>query len=127
MINVQTKVSIPTPKTWAFLLGLVPLLAGCATAQLDASAGAPNEASVERGRHIAQDQCAQCHQVGPTGDSPNPMSPAFRNIRLRYNFIGFKKRFAAMQADNHNEMPGFNIQAADVEDIAAYVESYKRP
>jgi mono/diheme cytochrome c family protein len=127
MTNAETKVSIPNIAAWALLLGLAPLLAGCAAAQADASADVPNGAAIERGHHTAEVQCAQCHQIGPAGESPNPMAPAFRNIRMRYNFIGFKKRFAEMQADGHYEMPGFNISAADADDIAAYIDSYNKP
>ena len=116
------------PLAWVLLLGLAPAMAGCAEESGQAAeAVRPDPVAIQHGKQIAELQCAQCHQVGPTGDSPNPMAPAFRGIRIRYNFIGFEKRFAEMQADGHYEMPGFQIQASDADDIAAYIDSYRKP
>ena len=110
---------------WGLLIGLAPLVAGCADQAYAPSP--PDQAAIARGQQIAQLHCAQCHEVGPVGDSRNPMAPPFRSIGLRYNHIGFEKRYAEMQAGEHFEMPGYDIPASDANDIAAYIDSYRRP
>ena len=115
-------------KSRQFLLLLVsaalPLgLQGCASDGPAPGADA-GKASVDRGRQVAQSQCAQCHQVGPTGASPSPMAPPFRTLQVRFNHLQFEKRFAEVESD-HEMMPGFMLDKADVDDIAAYVETIK--
>ncbi len=106
--------------------GLALLTAGCATSDAPPTSP-PSDFSVGRGRFIAETQCAGCHAVGQTGESRAPTAPAFRNIRMRYNLITFQRRMAQVGDDGHYEMPGFNLDPADVDDIAAYIETFKEP
>ena len=45
-----------------------------------AQAAPAERGSVEHGRQLVTRNCAGCHAVGPRGDSPNPLSPPFREL-----------------------------------------------
>jgi cytochrome c len=42
------------------------------------------EPTVQRGRAFAQANCARCHAIGPSGESPLPKAPPFRTLHERY-------------------------------------------
>ena len=98
-------------------------LAGCSTVTQDT--GPQENFAVARGRTIAQVQCSGCHQIGPMGDSSNPMAPPFGVVRLRYNELSLPRRMAQVGDDGHYEMPGFNLPRTDIDDITAYIASFK--
>jgi cytochrome c len=81
--------------------------------------------SIERGRVVAQLHCAACHAIGAAGASSSPMAPPFRIVRMRYNEITFERRMARLGEDGHSEMPNFTIDRADVDDVAAYIDSLR--
>jgi len=41
-------------------------------------------AHVERGRAFAQANCASCHAIGRSGESPSLTAVSFRSLHLRY-------------------------------------------
>lgn len=79
--------------------------------------------SVDRGRELVQRDCAMCHAVGPTGASPNPASPAFRDLNLRYPIDDLAEALAEGIIIGHPEMPQFQFSADDVADIIKYLKS----
>ena len=99
------------------------MAAGCATQDISAADGA--EIAVARGRQIALLQGSQCHQIEAAGESPNPMAPAFRGIRMRYNMLAFERRMAELRPEDHYEMPGIKLEPADVADVAAYIDTLR--
>jgi mono/diheme cytochrome c family protein len=98
-------------------LPLMLLLAGVAAAA---------DPALERGRHVAERDCAACHAVGDSGASANLGAPPFRTIRLRYNTIGLEKRLATIPTRGHETMPPRALSASDVPDLVAYIESLGR-
>jgi mono/diheme cytochrome c family protein len=80
-------------------------------------------AEVERGARLAQQRCASCHGMAPTGRSLNLAAPPFRDIRLRYNALSLEREMAKISVRGHFEMGPQVIGAAEAEDLAAYIES----
>ena len=58
---------------------LAALLCAAATA-----AGPAAAADIKHGEELLQKNCASCHAVGRTGDSPHKFAPAFRTLGQRY-------------------------------------------
>lgn len=79
--------------------------------------------ALDRGRHIAERDCAACHAVGSENESPNGAAPTFRAIRLRYNPISLEHRLGPMPRLGHARMPPRTLNAADIPDLVAYIQS----
>jgi mono/diheme cytochrome c family protein len=95
--------------------------AGCAAAGPHGELDRP-PAAVERGRAMAQRQCAPCHAVA-LGESALPNAPAFREIAPRYNAVAFERRVREMAAGRHDQMPAVELAPNDASDLAAYIKS----
>ncbi len=101
-------------------------LAGCA------SGGAPTpdpptaDLSAQRGLALAQQRCAGCHDIGDGGPSRGA-GPSFRDIQLRHNALSLERRLVVIGRDGHYEMPRLSLQASEIEQIAAYMETVTTP
>jgi cytochrome c len=107
----------------AVIMGVVGGLAG-------ASAAPPVRAPVEaigRGRTIVQRDCAGCHAVGPTGDSPNPKAPRFRQLHERYDVEALGEALAEGLTVGHGPMPEWSFGPSDTAAILAYLKSLEGP
>ena len=97
-------------------------LAACATVGTPALT-----AKEKRGRAFAQAHCAACHGIGAGAISPNPESPSFEAV---VNTGGLTAgTLETFLRDSHN-FPGamaFQIAAAKVSDLTAYMVTLKRP
>jgi len=94
-------------------------LAGCAAAAAGHGPGLAPASPADRGRSIAERECARCHSIGPYGASPRAAAPPFRDLRRRYNPLTFQRRMA--EAGGHDEMPDPKLADFEVDAIAAYV------
>jgi mono/diheme cytochrome c family protein len=79
--------------------------------------------TVERGQVLAARECSRCHALGAVGDSPNMAAPPFRVVRLRNTGLSLERRLADIARGGHYEMPPIQLQAGEVADLAAYLES----
>jgi cytochrome c len=105
----------------AWMLAAAALPVGCAS--IDGSRPMAANAAAERGGTVAQIHCAACHAIGPTGESRSAMAPPFRVIRARYNQITFERRLERLASERHSEMPSFSLDRADIDAVAAYIET----
>lgn len=100
------------------------LLAGCASAArpppspVVAAPAAPVD--IERGLRLAQRECARCHAIGETGDSAQAMAPPFR--RLPGSSVALERLLLRTSEAGHGEMRPAGLEAADIRDLAAYIE-----
>ena len=62
-----------------------------------ASAACAEDGRVARGRAFVESRCAECHAVGPTGDSPLTGAPAFR-VEYARSFADYVRRLMAAAA-----------------------------
>jgi len=83
--------------------------------------GPPYEPSASMGMIIARDNCASCHELFLSRESPNPNAPSFRDIVNRPGMT--PERLAAWLKDGHNypaEM-GFYLEPHKIDSLVAYM------
>ena len=80
---------------------------------------------IERGLALAQTNCAGCHAIGPTGESPLPKAPPFRALHRRYPVENLAEAFAEGIRVAH-PMPEFRLAPSQIEDLIAYLKSLER-
>lgn len=103
---------------WLVLAGVGAAISGCASGSDDAAAAAHGEA-------MAEQFCANCHAMGLAAASNYPGAPAFRDMRIDYNAIGYQRRMAQWHLDRVT-MPPADVSLADMQDIGAYVRSLRQ-
>ncbi len=102
---------------------LLPLLLLAACAPAAPQAPPPDAAA---GQRIAEQRCAACHAVGPTGASPRAGAPAFRDLHRRYPVDQLAESLAEGIVTGHPDMPVFTFDRAEIEDFLAYLRSLER-
>lgn len=103
-------------RRFAALLAAVPLV-------LFASAAGAQPSSPARGEALIVSNCAMCHATGPTGASPNPKAPLFRELHQRYPVESLAEALAEGILVGHPEMPQFRFSADEVSDVIAYLKA----
>jgi len=110
------------------------LIAGCAgpgsPKPTPASAAAiPVTAAdpVARGKQLVEMRCAACHAVGPSGESSLSPAPPFRTLSQRYPVANLQEAFAEGISTGHPKMPQIVLEAGQVQDLIAYLESIQTP
>src|SRR6185503_13054058 len=81
---------------------------------------------VQRGRAIAERNCATCHAVGRTGPSPYAAAPPFRTLHERYDVEALAEAFAEGIVVGHGgarQMPQFRLEPPQIDDLLAYLKS----
>ena len=92
-----------------------------------AAAPAAAAADLKHGEELLQTNCASCHAVGRTGDSPHKYAPAFRTLGQRYPIESLEEALGEGIVSGHPDMPEFKFDADDVGDIIAYLKSIQQP
>ena len=100
------------------------LVGGCAHETMTAQA-APTHVSgdVTEGRRIAEVYCARCHAIGAEGESTHPLSPPFRTLSRAYPVNALQEAFAEGILVGHPDMPEFQLEPAQIDDLLAYIQS----
>lgn len=94
-----------------------PLLAGVPPA---------SSSEIERGRAYAQRNCATCHAIGRTGNSPYAPAPPFRTLHERYDVEALAEALAEGIVVGHTgvrQMPQFVLSPPQIDDLLAYLKS----
>lgn len=106
--------------------GLFALLFATAALSADPPKTEAPSGGVARGGQIALSRCASCHAVGQDGESPSPVAPPFRTLRLRYNPIRMERHVQDLVRSGYSDMPPQGgLSEADSQAIAAYIESLR--
>ncbi len=84
---------------------------------------AESDKLIAQGRALAQKNCAWCHAIGKTGDSPNPRAPAWRDIHKRHPILALRDPLTRGIARPHDEMPKFQLTDNEIDTIVAYINS----
>ena len=77
----------------------------------------------QRGRIFAQANCAHCHAVGKTGESPLKLAPAFRTLHLKYPVENLEEAMAEGIRTGHPNMPAFQLDPGQISDLIAYLKT----
>jgi cytochrome c len=102
---------------------------GAATAVaflISAGTIAAQDAAVERGRPFAEANCARCHAIGRSGESPLAKAPPFRTLHERYPVEDLGEALAEGIRTAHPAMPGFALDQNQIRDLIAYLKSLER-
>ncbi len=97
------------------------LLAGLAMLGSAVPAGAAAQATV--GRRIAERNCARCHAVGRSGQSPLAAAPRFRELEQRYPVEMLEEALAEGILTGHKGMSEFKLEPAEIEGLITYLKS----
>lgn len=76
-----------------------------------------------KGEKLLRENCARCHAVGRSGDSPVGQAPAFRTLSEKYPVDSLAESLAEGIVSGHPDMPIFVFKAHDVDAIIAYLQS----
>jgi mono/diheme cytochrome c family protein len=76
-----------------------------------------------RGEAIARQHCARCHAIGPAGDSPMGLAPAFRDLSKRYPIEFLAEALAEGIVTGHPAMPRFAFEPREIDALLTYMGS----
>jgi mono/diheme cytochrome c family protein len=91
-----------------------------------AHAAQAQSARAQRGFTFVQTNCSQCHAVGRFGDSPLKEAPPFRILHTRYPIESLAESLAEGIITGHPSMPEFQLDAAQINDVLAYLNSIQQ-
>jgi cytochrome c len=77
--------------------------------------------SVKRGFEFAQANCARCHSINKSGESPLSRAPPFREFRDRYSVEGLQELLTDSFLVDHPSMPHFELYPDQISDIIAFI------
>lgn len=100
-----------------------------AAALIWAAAGQPSGGAVsdiKKGEALLKRDCAGCHAVGVSGNSPRADAPAFRTLGTRYSIESLEESLGEGLVSGHPDMPEFTFDADDVGAIIAYLKSIQQ-
>jgi cytochrome c len=81
-------------------------------------------AAERRGFRFARLHCTECHAIERAGESPLQNAPPFRTLHLKYPVQDLQRPLAE---GVHPIMPRFQLTAAQVADLMAYLKTLEPP
>ncbi len=112
---------------WAGSLAAIVLASaapvGCATPPGGPADTPPDRQLAEDGRAIAERQCASCHAIGATGDSPRAGAAPLRDILALYDEDMLTTDLIEGIRVGHEEMPIFDFNVTSADALIAYLRS----
>lgn len=85
------------------------------------TAAAPGDA--QRGQALVERNCAACHAVGRTGESPNRQAPPFRRLGERYDVESLGEGLVEGLSVGHGPMPEWRFDPSDAAAIVTYLKA----
>jgi mono/diheme cytochrome c family protein len=86
-----------------------------------------DDAQLKRGQTLLAQNCARCHAISRTGESPRTDAPVFRKLGTRYPIDSLEEALGEGIMSGHPDMPELAFEAADVGAIIAYLKSIQTP
>jgi cytochrome c len=81
--------------------------------------------SVQRGREIARANCARCHSIERTGESPLKPAPPFRTLHQRYPVEYLEEALAEGMVTGHSDMPEFRLEPDQIADFIDFLKAFE--
>jgi len=88
-----------------------------------AATAAESDKLIAQGKVLAERNCAWCHAIGETGDSPNPRAPRWRDLYKQHPVLALREPLSRGIARPHDEMPKFQLSDQEIDTIIAYINS----
>ena len=98
----------------------------CASMFVLVQPGFGQEARAQRGLQFVRANCATCHAIGRIGESPLAIAPPLRDLHKRYPVEDLAESFSEGIVTGHPTMPQFQLDAARIGDLLAYLNTLKR-
>jgi len=109
--------------TRAISVILLIVTAGSVVAESPTSKSAMIEPDVQRGFAFAKNNCAKCHAIGRSGESPLRDAPPFRELKLRYPVEDLAEPFSEGIMTGHPTMPVWRLEPDQIQDLIAYLKT----
>ena len=110
------------PKHWRRRRIADAALAALAACLFAGTAGAAAD-GVQRGREFARANCARCHSIERSGESPLKSAPAFRTLHQRYPVEYLEEALAEGIVTGHPDMPEFRLEPDQIADFIDFLKS----
>ncbi|MBY9068064.1 cytochrome c [Hyphomonas sp. WL0036] len=104
-----------------FVIGV--LAAACSRDPVETPELSPAAAKAQAGQEIAEALCARCHAIGLEGDSTHPEAPPFRTLSEKYPVRLLDEALAEGITVGHPDMPEFEFEADQIDELITYLES----
>jgi cytochrome c len=88
-----------------------------------ADAAWSNESFIQSGRAIAEANCARCHSIERTGDSPFVPAPPFRTIARMYKASDLEEALVEGIVVGHPAMPEFQMTGEQAAALSTFIDS----
>src|SRR5215510_11104636 len=102
-------------------LGLVVALG--AFLSLASSPALAQSPAAQRGLTFVRVHCAQCHSIDKVSDSPLAVAPPFRTFHQKFPIESLRRRLAEGIMATHPTMPQFRLDADQISDVLAYLQT----
>lgn len=79
--------------------------------------------SAQRGLTYVQANCARCHAVDRTSDSPLRTATPFRDLHRRSPVENFPLAMIRGIREGHPNMPAFLLDPGQIDDVIAYLKT----
>lgn len=79
--------------------------------------------AAQRGLVFVKANCSMCHAIGRYDESPLAIAPPLRTLHERYPVESLEESFAEGIVTGHPTMPQFQLDAAQISDLTAYLNS----
>ena len=79
--------------------------------------------SPERGLAFARANCARCHAIDRSNDSPLQAAPTFRSLHKRYPVEALAEALAEGITTGHPAMPEFTLTPPQIGDLLSFLKS----
>ncbi len=102
----------------------LPLHFALASVALLASGGgvlAAEDTSAAAGKALLETNCARCHSIAATGESPLAQAPPLRKVYLQYPIEQLEEGFAEGMGSRHRDMPQVQFSPDQAEAILTYL------
>jgi cytochrome c len=77
----------------------------------------------QRGKTFALTNCARCHAIDRTSQSPLGIAPPFRDLHKRYPIEALAESLAEGIQTGHPTMPEFQLDPDQIHDLLSYLKS----
>lgn len=106
---------------------MVRALCLAALLALSSNAALALDPAAQRGQTFVRTNCGMCHATGRTGESPLAIAPAFRTLHELYPIEDLEEALAEGIITGHPSMPQFTLDAAQIDDVIAYLKTLEDP
>jgi cytochrome c len=82
--------------------------------------------AAQRGLTFVRTHCAQCHAIDKASESPLAIAPPFRTFHQKFPIESLRRRLAEGIMTTHPTMPQFRLEADQISDVLAYIQTLER-